>query len=144
MLPLAGEPSHEAVLRIVGQQQGVGELQRGVLPQRHPGREPVEVYPLGGAHRRTGVLLIVVGLQIHRTQQATAHRAALQCPLHIDHGGGQPAEALLPQIVGHGIVDLHDVGLHIGTVQTALGEDQPQGGGSAAYKFLHPLPVLRL
>ena len=144
MLPLSGEPSHEAVPRIIGQQQRVGELQRGVLPQGHPGREPVEIHPLRGPHRRAGVLLIVVGLQIHRTQQAPPHLTAPQRPLHIDHGGGQPAETLLPQIVGHGIVDLHDVRLHIGPVQTTLREDQPQGGGGAAHKVLHPLPVFRL
>ena len=43
-----------------------------------------------------------------------------------------------------GIVDLHDVGLHIGALQTALRQDQPQGGGGPAHVFLHPLPVLRL
>ena len=53
-------------------------------------------------------------------------------------------KAALPEVAAHGVVDLHDVGLHIGPLQAALRQDEPQSGGGAAHIFCYPLPVFRL
>ena len=139
-----GEGLDHRLLRVVGQEHHVGQLQGGVLAHRHPGRDAGEDGPLGGPHRGGGAGLVVVLLQIHHAHQAPPQPQVVQPPLHIDQGGGQQAEPVLPQVAGHGVVDVHDVGLHAGAVQAALRQDQPQGGGGGAHILLHPLPVLRL
>ena len=139
-----GERLDHRLLRIVGQEHDVGQLQRGVLAHRHPGRDAGHDRALGGPHQGGRAGLIVVLLQIHHAHQAPAQPQVVQPPLHIDEGGGQGAEPVFPQVAGHGVVDLHDVGLHVGAVQAALRQDQPQGGGGGAHILLHPLPVLRL
>ena len=130
--------------RVVGQKHDMGQLQGRVLAHRHPGRDAGHDRALGGPHQSGGAGLVIVLFQIHHTHQAPAQPQVVQPPLHVDQGGGQGLEPLLPQVAGHGVVDLHDVGLHVGAVQAALRQDQPQGGGGGAHMLLHPLPVLRL
>ena len=139
-----GEGLKHRLFRVVGQQHHVGQLQGGVLAHRHPGRNAGHDGALGGPHLGLRAGLVVVLLQIHHAHQAPAQAQVVQPPLHIDQAGGQGAEPLLPQVAGHGVVDLHDVGLHAWAVQAALGQDQAQGGWGGAHQLLHLLPVLRL
>ncbi len=74
-----------------------------------------------------GARLIVVLLQVHHAHQSSAELSVVQGALYIDHGLGQKGEAILPEVVGHGVVHIHDVCLHVRTVQTALRQDEPQG-----------------
>ena len=131
-------------VRVVGQEHHVGQLDGGVLPHRHTGRDAGEDGPLGGPDGGAGAGLVVVLLQVHHADEPPAHRPAVQGALHIEEAVRVLLEAALPEIAAHGGVDLHDVGLHVGALQAALRQDQPQGGGGPAHPLLHPLPVLRL
>ena len=130
--------------RIVGADHHMGQFHTGVLPHRHPGRDAAEHGPLRGADEGGGPRLIVVLLQIHHAHQPPAHLAGRQCALHIDEGGGAGPEDPVPQIAAHGIGHIHDIRLHVGSVQRALRQDEVEGGGRGPYEPLHPLPVFRL
>ena len=122
----------------------MGQLNGGVFPHRHPGRDAGEDGTLGGPHQTLSSRLVVVLLQIHHAHQAPAHLSALQNALHIEQGVGVADKAALPEVAAHGVVDLHDVGLHIGTLQAALRQNEPQSRGGAAHILCYPLPVFRL
>ena len=122
----------------------MGQLDGGVFPHRHPGGDPGHDHPLRGPDAGVGAWLVVVVLEIRHAHQAPADLAAVEDALHVDHGPGQGFEPPLPDVPGHGGVDVHDVHLHLGAVQAALGQDEPQGGGGAAHPLLHPLPILGL
>ena len=91
----------------------MGQLDGGVFPHRHSGRDAGEDGALGGSHQTLSSRLVVVLLQIYHAHQAPAHLSALQNALHIEQGVGVADKAALPEAAAHGVVDLHDVGLHI-------------------------------
>ena len=122
----------------------MGQLDGGVFPHRHAGGNAGHHHPLGSLDCGGGARLVVVGLQVCHAHQTPADLAAVQGALHIDQGVGVLLKAALPKIAAHGVVDLHDVGLHAGALQTALRQDQPQSGRGPAHPLLHPLPVFGL
>ena len=122
----------------------MGQLQRGVFTHPDTGRDAGKHRILGGADGGGGPRLIVVSVQVHHADEPPAHRAAAEGALHVEQALGMLRKDPAAQIAGHGIVDLHDVGLHTGAVQAAFGQDEPQGGGIFPHPVLHPLPVLRL
>ena len=141
---LCGQRLDDGTPGVVGKQHGVGQLDGGVLAHRNPGRDAGHDHALRGPDERVRPRLVVVGGQIRHAHQSPANAAVVQGALHVNHGSRQGFKPPLPDIPGHGGVDVHDVDLHLGAVQAALGQDQPQGGGGAAHPLLHPLPVLGL
>ena len=105
---LPGQGLDDGALRIVSEEHDVRQLNGGVLPHRHSGRDTGEDGALGGPHLGRGARLIVVLLQVHHAHQSSAELSVVQAALYIDHGLGQKGKPLLPQIAGHGVVDLHD------------------------------------
>ena len=139
-----GDGLHADFLGVVDQQHDVGQLNGRILPHPHPGRDALQHRALGSPDEGAGTRGIVVLLQVHRRHQARPHRAVGLGPLDVDNGILQRLENVPGQVVRHGAVDIRDVLLHVGVVELALRQDQPQRTGRVAGDPVHLLPVLRL
>ncbi len=122
----------------------MGQLNRRVLPDPHPGRDAGEHRALGGPDQRAGAGGEVVLLQIHHADEPPADPAVRLGPLYINEGLRQLPKHALVQIPLHGIVDGGDMAIHIRVVQPCLRQDKAQRGGGVPHGVLHRLPVRRL
>ena len=113
---VGGQRLDDRLVRVIGQQHDVGQLDGGVLPHGHPGRDAGEDRPLGGPDGGGGAGFVVILLQVHHANEAPAGLAAAEGTLHIEQAAGIEGEAAIPQIAAHGVVDFGDVGLHVGTL----------------------------
>ena len=141
---LGGHGLDDSAVRIVNEQHHMGQLDGRVLTHPHPGRDPGENGTLRGPDEGAGTGGKVILIQIHHTNQAVADLAVGLYPLDVDQGVCQRTEDASVQIILHGRVDPGDVFIHIGLIEFCLRQNQPQGGGGVAHRFLHCLPVLRL
>ena len=71
-LPPVIQRPDQAVLLVVHQQQHMGQLQGGPLPQLQPGRDALQHRLLRGADQGAAALLIVILLQVNGCHQADA------------------------------------------------------------------------
>ena len=139
-----GQGLDDGPVRVVDQQHHVGQLDGGVLPDPHPGRDTGEHRPLRGPDQGAGAGGEIVLVQVHHADEAMADLAVGLGPLDIEQGLRQGLEHARGQIPVHGAVDGRDVIVHVRVVQPGLRQDQPEGGGCVPHRVLHRLPVLRL
>ena len=74
---LGGEGLDDSAAGIIAQQHGMGQLDGGVLPHGHPGRDAGEDYSFRGPDRSAGAGLVIILLQIYHAHQASAHPAVV-------------------------------------------------------------------
>ena len=139
-----GQRLDDGAVRVVDQQHHMGQLDGGVLPDPHPGRDAGEDRPLRGPDQGAGAGGEVILVQVHHADEAVADLAVGLGTLDVEQGVRQRLEHALIQIRLHGAVDGRDMAVHIRVVQLRLRQDQPEGGGGVSHRVLHRLPVLRL
>ena len=139
-----GQRLDNGLVGIVDQQHDVGQLDGRVAAHLGAGRDAIQHGALGGADQGAGAGGEIIGIQIHHTDQAVADLAVGLLALDVDQGVGQRLEHTVGQVLLHGVVDILDVLVHVGSLQVGLRQDQTQGGGRVAHLLLHRLPVLRL
>ena len=139
-----GDGLDAGLVRVVDEEHHVGQLDGGVLPHPDPGRDALQHRTLGGPDQGAGAGGVVVLLQVHSGHQAVADLAVGLGALDVDDGVRAGLEDVPGQIVLHRAVDVGDVLLHVGVVELALRQDQPQGGGGVPHDAVRLLPVLRL
>ena len=140
-LPPVIQRPDQAVLLVIHQQQNMGQLQGGPLPQLQPGRDALQHRLLRGADQGAAALLIVILLQVNGCHQADAP-ARLGAALHQNEALRQFHQQALLQIIPHRLLRLLADGLRL--LQKGLRDDQAQGGGMPADFLLHRPPHLRL
>ena len=139
-----GQRLDDGLIGIVDEQHDVGQLDGRVAAHLGAGRDAIQHGALGGADQGAGAGGEIIGIQIHHTDQAVADLAVGLLALDVDQGVGQRLEHAVGQVLLHGVVDILDVLVHVGSLQVGLRQDQTQGGGRVAHLLLHRLPVLRL
>ena len=139
-----GQRLDNGLVGIVDQQHHMGQLDGRVAAHLGPGRNAIQHGALGGTDQCAGAGGEIVSVQVHHTDQAVADLAVGLLALDVDQGIGQRLEHAVGQVLLHGVIDILDVLVHVGSLQVGLRQDQTQGGGRVAHFFLHCLPVLRL
>ena len=132
------------LVRIVNKEHHVGQLDGCVLPDPDTGRNALQNGTLSGTDQGAGARGVVVLLQIHRRHQTVADLTVRLGALNVNDGILVGLKDVPGQIIVHGTVDIGDVLLHVGIVELALRQNEPQGGGGIPGNAVHLIPVLRL
>ena len=140
---LCGQAAQNVVVPVVDEHHHMGQLQAGAAAHRQPGGNALHHRVLGGTHRRAAAGGVAVLLQIHRAQQAGAHRAAAGVPLHIHNALHGAVQHRTPVFLHVGLDGRDALGL-AGLAQIHLGQHQMQGAGLALRQGLSLLPVFGL
>ena len=139
-----GKGLDNGLLGVVDEQHHMGQLNGSVAAHTGAGRNAILHGGLGGTDEGAGAGGKIIGVQVHHTHQTMTDLAVGLLTLDVDQGVGQGLEHAVSHVLVHGLVDLRDELVHIGSLQIGLGQDQAQSGGCVAHLLLHSLPVLRL
>ena len=133
----------DGALGIVDEDQDMGQLHRGALPDLEARRDAGDDGPFGGADQGAGALGIVVFLQIQGHDQAMAG-VAVGGPLDEHEALGLLLEDALLEILLHVGLDGGDALGFVGAAQIRFGQDEVQRGGRVADDLARLLPVFLL
>ena len=143
LLRLLHQGLDDGTLGVVDEDQDVGELHRGPLPDLQPGRDAGDDGPLGGADQGTGALGVVVFFEIKSHDQAVAC-IAVGGAFHQHEALGLLLQDALLQILLHVGLDGGDTLGLIRAAQIRFRQNEVQRGGGVTDDLPGFLPILLL